>query len=341
MFSKEKLFTIAELSGNHNGSFDKALEMVDIIAKTGVNAIKLQTYTADTITLDCNKEDFIINDKKSLWNGYNLYNLYKKAHTPWQWHKEIFAKCASLGIICFSSPFDETAVDLLEGLNCPLYKIASFEITHLPLIKKVAQTKKPIIISTGMATIVEISQAYKTAIKYGAKAIGILKCTSSYPADASDANIATIEDLQKQFPNATIGLSDHTLGIGVAIAAVAKGARIIEKHITLNRKDGGVDSAFSLEPQELTNLCIESNRALKAIGVIKYGISDNEKGSLKFRRSIYISQDVKKGDIISENNIKIIRPSFGLEPKFYEEVIGKKFNDDFLKGTALKKEYFN
>ena len=329
IFSKDKLFTIAELSGNHDGFLDQALKIIDSLSESGVKAIKLQTYKADTITLDCNNKDFMITDKDSLWHGYNLYQLYHKAHTPWEWHKEIFNKCKKLGILCFSSPFDETAVDFLETLNCPCYKIASFEITHLPLIKKVASTGKPMIISTGMANLTEISEAYETAKKYGAKQIALLKCTSSYPADASDANITTIEDLKEKFPDAIIGLSDHTLGIGVAIAAIAKGARIIEKHVTLNRDDGAVDSAFSLEPNEFKLLCTEGDRALKSIGKVRYGSSDNEKNSLKFRRSIYISKDVKKGEKITDNNIKIIRPSYGLEPKLYDNIIGKKFNNNF------------
>ena len=340
-FLENELLTIAELSGNHDGSLSQALKLIDSLSESGVKAIKLQTYTADTITLDCNQEDFVIKDRDSLWYGYNLYQLYHKAHTPWEWHKEIFDKCKKLNIVCFSSPFDETAVDFLETLNCPCYKIASFEITHLPLIKKVASTGKPVIISTGMASLLEISEAYETAKKYGASQVAILKCTSSYPADASDANIATIEDLQEKFPDAIIGLSDHSLGIGVAIASIAKGARIIEKHVTLDRSNGAVDSAFSLEPHEFKLLCEEGDRALKSIGKVKYAPGENEKNSLKFRRSIYISENVKKGDVIAEDNIKIIRPSYGLEPKLYEDIIGKKFNDNFLKGTALKKQYIS
>jgi len=330
-------FIIAEMSGNHNQSLDRALKIVEEAAKAGADAIKLQTYRADTMTLNFDSEYFRINDKNSLWNGRNLYDLYEEAHTPWDWQEKIFQKAKELGIIAFSSPFDETAVDFLESINCPIYKIASFEIVHLPLIKKVAKTKKPMIFSTGMASLEEIELAYKTAKENGASDITILKCTSSYPADASDANLATITDLQKRFPDCKVGLSDHTHGIGVSVASVAYGATVIEKHFTLNRADGGVDSAFSLEPEELKNLVIESKKAYKAKGKISYKRSKKEENSLIFRPSIWASRDIKSGEKFSKDNIIVRRPGYGLGPKYYEEIIDKKIKKDIKFGEPLGK----
>ncbi len=318
-------YIIAEMSGNHNHSLEKALKIVEAAAKSGAHAIKLQTYTADTITLDHDTSDFVINDPKSLWNGRKLYDLYQEAHTPWEWHAEIFAHAKKCGIDCFSSPFDFTAVDFLESLNVPLYKIASFEITHLPLIKKCAQTGKPLIISTGLATKAEIAEAYQTAKDAGAKDIILLKCTSQYPANASDANLATMQDMQAAFPDAKIGLSDHTLGIGVAVAATCLGARVIEKHFTLNRAEGGVDSAFSLEPAELKSLVEETERAALSYGVVKYGGTANEENSRRFRQAIWIKKDVAAGEVITEEHVKICRPFVhgAKPPKFYDEIIGE------------------
>lgn len=337
IFEGCKPFIIAEMSGNHNHSLDRALEIVEAAAKAGADALKIQTYTADTITLDCDAEDFVINDEKSLWNGRKLHELYDEAHTPWDWHKPIFDKAKELGILCFSSPFDESAVDFLEELDAPLYKIASFESTHIPLIKKAASTGKPIIISTGIASEGEIAQAVEAVKSTGNDKGIILKCTSAYPADASDANLRTINDMQEKF-DVHVGLSDHTMGIGVAVASTIYGAVAIEKHFTLNRADGGVDSEFSLEPAELQSLVVETERAWKAQGEVRYSGTEREQKSRQFRQSIYVSEDVKTGDVLTEDNIKICRPGFGLEPKFYEEVIGKKFTQDAEKGTRLSRE---
>lgn len=327
-------FIIAELSGNHNQSLDRALKLVAEAAKAGAHAIKLQTYTADTITLNSAKSDFMINDKASLWYGRKLYDLYNEAHTPWEWHKAIFEKCKSLGLIVFSTPFDETAVDFLESLGVPCYKIASFELVDLELIKKVAQTKKPIIISTGMANVSEINEAISVARKFGAKDIVILKCTSSYPASPINTNILTIPNMRDTF-GVHVGLSDHTMGIGVAVASVALGATVIEKHFTLSRSEGGVDSAFSLEPDELQSLVIETKRAWESLGKVAYGPTESEKNSLQFRRSLYVSSNIKKGELFSTENIRIVRPGFGLEPKFIHLVLGKKAPFDLEVGTAV------
>ncbi|MFN8229532.1 MAG: pseudaminic acid synthase [Bacteroidia bacterium] len=326
-----KPFVIAEMSGNHNQSINRALEIVDAAAEAGAHAIKLQTYTADTITM---KGAYTINDKNSLWHGKELHDLYKEAYTPWEWHKEIFERAKQKNIIAFSSPFDETAVDFLETLNCPAYKIASFENTHLPLIKKVAKTGKPVIISTGVSSIADIDTAVKTLKENGCNNFALLKCTSTYPASPENTNLLTIPHLQK-LHNCIVGLSDHTMGIGVSVAAIALGASIIEKHFTLNRADGGVDSAFSLEPHELKSLVIETERAYLALGEIKYGVQNAEKNSLFFKRSIYVSEDVKVGDTFSEKNLKIIRPGNGLEPKYWEMIIGNISKNNIKKGTPL------
>ncbi|RQD79734.1 MAG: pseudaminic acid synthase, partial [Methanocalculus sp. MSAO_Arc1] len=284
-------FIIAEMSGNHNHSLDRALAIVEAAAKAGAHAIKLQTYTADTMTLDIAEGEFFISDEKSLWKGQSLYNLYKQAYTPWEWHEPIMKRAEELGLICFSTPFDETAVDFLETLNVPAYKIASFENNHLPLIRKVAATGKPLIISTGMATIAELDEAVRTARDAGCQDIILLKCTSNYPATPENSNILTIPHMRELF-NCEVGLSDHTLGIGAAVAAVAHGATVIEKHFTLSRADGGVDSAFSMEPSELRMLVEETERAWQSLGGVVYGSMEAEKRSLMFRRSLYVAEDM-------------------------------------------------
>jgi N-acetylneuraminate synthase len=332
--SGHKPFIIAEMSGNHNQSLDRALAIVEAAAKTGAQALKLQTYTADTITLDVQTGDFKINDEQSLWKGKSLHNLYKEAYTPWEWHAPIMQRAKELGMTCFSSPFDETAVDFLESLHVPAYKIASFENNHLPLIRKVAATGKPMIISTGMASLAELDEAVRAAREAGCKDLILLKCTSTYPALPENSNISTIPHMRNLF-GCEIGLSDHTMGVGVSVAAVTLGAVVIEKHFTLSRADGGVDSAFSLEPAEMASLVIETERALQSIGSIKYGPTEAEKKSLVFRRSIYLSADMKAGEILSTENIRCVRPGKGLAPKFFEEVIGRKINQDVSKGTPL------
>ena len=334
-FKKKTPLIIAEMSGNHNGSLVQALKIVKEAAKAGADAIKLQTYTADTITLNAKSRDFIIHDKKSLWKKEKLYNLYKKAHTPWNWHKKIFQYAKKLKLVCFSSPFDETAVDFLETLNTPFYKIASFEITHLPLIKRVAETRKPMIISTGLANKKEIKEAIKVGKKHGCPKIILLKCTSSYPAKISDTNIKTMQDLKKIF-NCEVGFSDHTLGIGAAISAVANGAKIIEKHFTLSKKDKGVDAAFSMDINELKLLVKEAKNAYLSLGKVRYSLSKSEKKSKIFRRSIYAKENIQKGQIFSEKNIKVIRPSFGLSPKYYFKLLGKKSKRKIRKAERIR-----
>lgn len=330
-----KPFIIAEMSGNHNHSLERALEIVDKAAESGVNALKIQTYTADTITIDKSDGEFFIADKNSLWKGESLYNLYKKAYTPWEWHKTIFDRCKEKGIIGFSTPFDFTAVDFLESLDVPCYKIASFENIDLPLIKKVAQTGKPIIASTGMASLAELSELVETAKSNGCTDLTLLKCTSSYPATPGGSNLLTIPHLQQLF-DCKVGISDHTLGIGVAVASVALGATVIEKHFCLSRAEGGVDSAFSLEPKEMKMLVREAHAAYQALGKISYGVSEQEKKSLQFRRSLYIVEDMKAGDIITEKNMRSIRPGLGLPPKYYDVLLGKKVKCDVKRGTALR-----
>ena len=330
---QSKPFIIGEMSGNHNQSIDRALKIVETAAEIGLHAVKLQTYTADTITLNINKNEFFIKDGNSLWEGRSLYELYDEAHTPWDWHEPIMKKANELGILCFSSPFDETAVDFLEELNVPAYKVASPEIIHIPLVEKIISTGKPIIVSTGMASFEEITDVVDM-IKKSKNNFALLKCPSSYPASPQFSNISTIPDIREKF-QCEVGLSDHTLGMAASIAAVAHGATIIEKHFTLNRADGGVDSAFSLEPKEMKNLVIETERARSSIGNISYGPTESEKGNIKFRRSIYISSDITKGDHLDSNNIKVIRPGLGLLPKYYNHILGKKVNQDLKAGTAL------
>ncbi|MGH1142051.1 pseudaminic acid synthase [Bacillus pseudomycoides] len=327
-------FIIAEMSGNHNQSLERALQIVEAAARAGAHALKIQTYTADTMTLDIDNKDFKIEDTNSLWKGNTLYKLYQQAYTPWEWHKPLFDKCTELGIIPFSTPFDETAVDFLESLNVPCYKIASFENTDIPLIRKAASTGKPLIISTGMATISELDETVTTVRSAGCKDLILLKCTSTYPASPENTNIHTIPHMRELF-QCEVGLSDHTLGVGAAIASVAMGATVIEKHFTLSRADGGVDSAFSMEADELNSLVVETERAWKSLGKIYYGPTDMEKSSLKFRRSLYVAQDMKAGDLLTTENIKAIRPGYGLAPKYLPILLGKKAKKDIAKGTPV------
>lgn len=327
-------FIIAEMSGNHNQSLERSLQIVEAAAKAGAHAIKLQTYTADTMTLDIKKNEFYIDDPKSLWNGKSLYELYQEAHTPWEWHKKIFDRANELGLIAFSTPFDATAVDFLEDLKVPAYKVASFENIDIPLLKKIAHTGKPIIMSTGMASLSELDESVKTIRENGCEQIILLKCTSAYPADPADINLKTIPHL-KEFFDLPVGLSDHTLGIGVSLAAVSLGAVVLEKHFTLSRAEGGVDSAFSLEPNELKRLVEESKFAWQALGKVNYALTEKEKTSRQFRRSLYITEDMKTGDVISQNNLRAIRPGLGLPPKFYDKLLGKKVTCDVRRGTPV------
>lgn len=329
-----KPFIIAEMSGNHNQSLERALQIVEAAARAGADALKLQTYTADTMTLDIHEGDFFIEDTNNLWKGNSLYHLYEEAYTPWEWHKPIFDRCAELGILAFSTPFDETAVDFLESLDVPAYKIASFENTDIQLIRKVAKTGKPMIISTGMASIAELDETVREARKYGCTNLVLLKCTSTYPATPENTNISTLPHLEQLF-QCPVGMSDHTMGIGVSVASVALGATVIEKHFTLRRADGGVDSTFSLEPEELYSLVIETERAWQSLGQISYGATEREQGSLKHRRSLYISTDLKTGDILTKDNVKAIRPGLGLPTKFMDQLLGRKVNKDVPKGTPL------
>jgi pseudaminic acid synthase len=292
------------------------------------------------MTLDLHDGDFFISDPNNLWKGRNLYDLYQEAHTPWEWHKPIFKRCKELGIICFSTPFDASAVDFLEGLNIPAYKVASFENIDLPLIKKIASTGKPIIMSTGMASIAELDEAVRAAKEAGCKDLILLKCTSSYPASPETTNILTIPHMRELF-DVQVGLSDHTMGVGVAVASVALGATVIEKHFTLSRADGGVDSAFSLEPEEMANLILETKRAWQSLGTIFYGPTEKEKLSLKFRRSLYITEDVKTGEVLNPRNLRAIRPGSGLSPKYYDMLLGKKVTKDLVKGTPVTWDFFS
>ena len=329
-----KPFIIAEMSGNHNQSLEKALSIVDAVAQTGAHAIKLQTYTPDTLTIDSEEKDFIVKDANTLWKGRTLFDLYKEAYTPWEWHKAIFDRANENGIICFSTPFDNTAVDLLEELNVSVYKIASFENNHYPLLKRIAQTGKPVIMSTGLSTLNDLEMAVDTLKSNGCKNLVLLKCTSSYPASPENSNILTIPHMKKLF-NCHVGLSDHTQGIGVAIASIAVGAKVIEKHFTIDRSEGGVDSTFSMEPAEFTSLVNESERAFKGLGQVEYGIQESELKSLSFKRSIYIIKDMKTGDCFTEDNVRIIRPGYGISPRYFESILGKKINREVKRGTAL------
>lgn len=330
-----KPYIIAELSANHNGDINKALQSIEVAAQCGADAVKIQTYTADTMTIDCDSEEFQI--KGGLWDGYKLYDLYQQAHTPFSWHKKLFAKAKEVGITLFSTPFDETAVELLESLNTPAYKIASFEMTDLPLIKRVAETGKPIIISTGMADFSEIKQAIATAQKYGCQQLVVLHCISAYPAPYEQANLATINDIARQF-HVISGLSDHTLGTVASVAAVALGASLIEKHFILDRNEKGPDSEFSIEPQELQQLVSDTENAHKAIGIAGYERKPVEQASMTFRRSLYFIKDIKQGETITSEHIRRIRPGFGLPPKYYEQIIGRKCKKDIKRGTAVQWE---
>jgi len=327
-------FIIAEMSGNHNSSLKRALEIIDAAVEAGANAIKLQTYKAETITLDAKGGLFDINDESSLWKGKNLFELYKQSYTPWEWHPELFEHARKKNMIIFSTPFDESAVDFLESLNVSAYKIASFENNHFPLLKKIAATGKPVIMSTGLSTLAGLEASVKTLREAGCKELILLKCTSTYPASPGNTNLNTIPVMSKIF-NCHVGLSDHTMGIGVPIAAISLGARVIEKHFTLSRADGGVDSAFSLEKDELKSLVIESKRAFEALGDVYIGIMPAEQNSLRFKRSVYIVQDIKSGDLFTEENTKIIRPGDGLDTSFYSLILGKKSKNNITKGTPL------
>jgi len=325
-------FVLAEMSGNHNQSLERALEIVDAAADAGAHGLKLQTYTADTMTLDLKEGEFAIDDPSSLWHGENLYALYQKAHTPWEWHRPILDRCKERGLVAFSSPFDATAVDFLEELGVPAYKIASFENIDLPLIRKVAATGKPMIISTGMATVAELDEAVTAAREAGCGDLILLKCTSSYPATPENTNILTIPHMRELF-GCQVGLSDHTMGVGVAVASVALGATLLEKHFTLARADGGVDSAFSLEPGELKALVVESERAWQALGSISYGPTEKERASIRFRRSLYVVKDMEAGEAFSGENLRAIRPGHGLPPKFIGTLMGKRVTRSVRRGT--------
>jgi pseudaminic acid synthase len=335
-----KPFIIAEMSGNHNQSIERAKEIIDAAAACGAHAIKFQTYTPDTLTINIKKGLFYISDPKSLWYGQTLYDLYKVAYTPWEWHAELFEHARSKDIIPFSSPFDETSVDFLESLNVPAYKIASFENNHLPLLRKVAQTGKPVIVSTGLSTVAGIHEAVTTLREAGCKDLILLKCTSSYPSTPENTNLLTIPHMQQLF-NCPVGLSDHTMGIGVPLAAVALGARVIEKHFTLRRADGGVDSTFSLEPEELKALVIESERGFQGMGKVSYDILEAEKNSLRFKRSLYIAEDVKKGEVFTEKNVRIIRPGDGLHPRYLPDILNRHAASDIEKGTPASWDLIN
>lgn len=327
-------FIIAEMSGNHNQSLERALDIVEAAAKAGAHGLKLQTYTPDTMTIDLDEGEFHISDPKSLWAGTSLYKLYGEAYTPWEWHKPIFERARALGLIPFSTPFDDTAVEFLESLDVPCYKIASFENTDLPLIRRVAATGKPLIISTGMATAAELDETVRAAREAGCKQLVLLKCTSTYPSTATNTNIQTIPHMRELF-GCEVGLSDHTMGIGVAVASVALGATVIEKHFTLRRADGGVDSTFSMEPAEMAQLVAETEGAWLALGHVSYGPIEAEKASIQFRRSLYVVKDLKVGDVLTRENVRAIRPGWGLPTKHLQDVLGRTIKRDVKRGTAL------
>jgi len=330
----EPPYIVAEMSGNHNQSLDRAFRLIEAAAASGVNALKIQTYTADTMTLDLTDGEFFIDDPSSLWNKVSLHQLYQQAYTPWEWHAAIFERCAELGITCFSTPFDLTAVEFLEKLGAPAYKIASFENTDLRLIRRVAATGKPLIISTGMATLAELDETVRAARQAGCKDLILLKCTSTYPATADNSNVRTIPHLREAF-GCQVGLSDHTLGLGVAVAAVALGTTFIEKHFTLDRSEGGVDSAFSMEPAEMKALVSETRQAWRSLGQVTYGTIESEMASRRYRRSLYVSQDVEAGEVFSELNVRAIRPGFGLPVKYLDIVMGKMARTAIKKGAPL------
>ena len=332
---EQRPFIVAEMSGNHNQSLERALAIVDAAAAAGAHALKIQTYTADTMTLDLDRGEFTINDPGSPWHGRSLHGLYREAHTPWEWHGPIFERCRAHGLIPFSAPFDETAVDFLETLHTPCYKIASFENTDIPLVRKVAATGKPMIISTGMATTAELDDTVRAARAAGCRELVLLKCTSTYPASPENSNLRTIPGLRERF-GCQVGLSDHTAGIGAAIAAVALGATVIEKHFTLRRADGGVDASFSLEPQELRALTEETERAWLAMGTTAFGPTKAEQPSLALRRSLYIVADLKAGAVLTRDNLRAIRPGLGLPPKHFDELLGRRVARDVARGTPMQ-----
>ena len=327
-------FIIAEMSGNHNQSLGKARELIKVAAAAGAHAVKLQTYTPDTITLDVHHGEFFISDPNSLWEGSSLYDLYQQAMTPWEWHKELFDYASELGLLAFSSPFDLSAVAFLEELQVPCYKIASFENTDHALLAAVAKTGKPVIVSTGMASQAELAESVDVLKQNGCTQLILLKCTSNYPARPVDANLRTIPHLADLF-GCQVGLSDHTMGVGVAVAAVALGATVVEKHFVLDRSEGGVDADFSLEPDELKLLVDETDRAAAALGRISYGATAKEQSSMIFRRSLYIAEDMKKGEILTAQNLRSVRPGLGLPPKYLPLLLGKPINQDAAKGTPM------
>ena len=327
-------FVIAEMSGNHNQSLERALDIVEAAARSGAHALKIQTYTPDTMTIDLDEREFHISDPNSLWEGTSLYKLYGEAYTPWEWHKPIFDRARDLGMIAFSTPFDATSVDFLETLNVPCYKIASFENTDLPLIRRVAATGKPLIISTGMATVAELDETVRAARDAGCIDLILLKCTSTYPATVENTNICTIPHMRKLF-GCEVGLSDHTLGIGVSVVSVALGATVIEKHFTLNRAEGGVDGAFSMEPEEMAQLVVESERAWHSLGEVMYGPTVPEQKSLQYRRSLYVVKDLKAGELLTRENVRAIRPGLGLPTKYLDVVLGRSITCDVMRGIAL------
>lgn len=327
-------FVVAEMSGNHNQSLDRALAILEAAAATGVQALKLQTYTADTMTLNVDREEFYIHSEDNPWTGRNLYQLYAEAHTPWEWHETLFRRGRELGMLVFSTPFDETAVDFLEELDAPLYKIASFENNHLPLIRKVAATGKPMVMSTGMASLAELDLAVRTAREGGCRELVLLKCTSSYPASPDNSNIMTIPHMRDLF-RCQVGLSDHTLGVGAAVASVALGATFIEKHFTLDRSEGGVDADFSLEPVEMKELVDETEQAWRALGTISYGPSEAERGSSAFRRSLYLASDCAAGHVLGQQDVRIIRPSYGLPPSALDDIIGLRLSRAAKRGEPV------
>jgi pseudaminic acid synthase len=331
-----KVFIIAELSANHNGDFDTAIKTIRAAKRAGADCIKFQTYTADTITIDSKNDDFLI--KGTIWEGRNLYELYQEAYTPWEWHEELFRIANEEGLVCFSSPFDKSAVDFLEQLNVPAYKIASFEITDIPLIEYVASKGKPVIISTGIANLEDIELALDACRRMGNNDIALLKCTSSYPAPINEANMIMIKDFAKRF-NVISGLSDHTMGATVPIVATAFGAKIIEKHFILDRSIGGPDASFSMNEQEFSDMVKAVREAERAIGIVDYSLTEKQAKGRDFSRSLYVVADMKAGDIITEQNVKSIRPGFGLHPKYYNEVLGKKVNSDIEAGTRFNLNY--
>lgn len=329
-----KPFVIAEMSGNHNQSLDRAFALVDAAAEAGAHALKLQTYTADTITFNSKSDEFVIKDQNSIWKNQNLHQLYQQAYTPWEWHKPIFDRAKSLGMVAFSSPFDLTSVEFLESLDVPCYKIASFENTDHILLKRVAQTGKPVIMSTGVSSVADIQESVKVLRANGCTELVLLKCTSTYPATPESTNLRTIPHL-RELHNCQVGLSDHTMGIGASVAAVALGAVVLEKHFTLRRADGGVDSVFSLEPEELKNLVDESERAFLAMGKVSYELSEKEQKSLQFKRSLYVVEDMKMGDSFTPQNVRSIRPAYGLHTRYYEDILDNTASKDIQAGTAL------